>query len=72
MTLKEVVILTDQEVVVELEVEMPIMEVSGAVLGLYQWAGQSISVDSLVARKDSVKEIVREQEIIQEKQRELE
>ena len=50
----------------------PIMEVSRVVHRLYHWAGQSISVDSLVARKDSIKEIVREQEISQEKQRELE
>ena len=72
VTLREVVILTDQEVVVELEMETPIMEMSGAVHGLYQWAGQSISVDSLVARIDSIKEIVREREITREKQRELE
>ena len=63
VTPRERVVLTDQEVVVELEMETPIMEVSRAVHGLYQWAGQSISVDSLVARKDSIKEIVREQEI---------
>ena len=36
VTLWEVVILTDQEVVVELEMETPIMEVSRAVHGLYQ------------------------------------
>ena len=60
VTPKEVVILTDQEVVMELNVEMSIMKVSRAVHGLYQWAGQSISADSLVARKDSIKEIVRE------------
>ena len=60
VTPKEVVILTDQEVVVELNVEMSIMEVSRAVHGLYQWARQSISVGSLIARKDSIKEIVRE------------
>ena len=60
VTPREVVILTDQEVVVELEMEIPIMEVSRAVHGLYQWAGQCISVDSLVARRDSIKEIVRE------------
>ena len=35
MTLRKVVILTDQEVVVELEMETPIMEVSRAVHGLY-------------------------------------
>ena len=43
VTPRDVVILTDQEVVVELEMETPIMEVSGTVHGLYQWAGQSIS-----------------------------
>ena len=39
VTPRKVVILTDQEVVVELEMETPIMEVSRAVHGLYQWAG---------------------------------
>ena len=60
VTLRDVVILTDQEVVIELEMETPIMEVSRAVQGLYQWAGQSITVDSILARRDSIKEIVRE------------
>ena len=60
VTMRDVAILTDQEVVMELEMEAPIMEVSRVVHGLYQWAGQSISVDSLVARKDSIKEIVKE------------
>ena len=60
VTPREVVILTDQEVVVELEMETPIMEVSRAVHGLYQWGGKSISVDSLIAMKDSIKKIVRE------------
>ena len=55
VTLRDVVILTDQEVVIELEMETPIMEVSRAVHGLYQWAGQSITVDSIVARRDSIK-----------------
>ena len=64
MTPREVVILTDQEVVVELEMEASIMEVSRAVHGLYQWAGQSISVDSLVTRKDSIKEIVRNKRLL--------
>ena len=53
VTPRDVVILTDQEVVIELEMETPIMEVSRAVHGLYQWAGQSITVDSVVARRDS-------------------
>ena len=60
VTPRDVVGLTNQEVVVELEMETPIMEVSRALHGLYQWAGQSISVDSLVARRDLIKEIVRE------------
>ena len=36
VTPREVVILTDPEVVVELEMDMPMMEVSRAVYGLYQ------------------------------------
>ena len=60
MTPRDVVILTDQEVVIELEMETPIMEVSRAVHGLYQWAGQSITVDSVVARRNSIKKIVKE------------
>ena len=57
VTPRDMVILTNQEVVIELEKETPIMEVSRAVHGLYQWAGQSITVDSIVARRDSIKEI---------------
>ena len=47
----EVVVLTDQKVVVELGEEMSIMEVSRAVHGVFHWGGQSINVDSLVAKK---------------------
>ena len=72
VTPRDVVILTDQEIVIELEKEIPIMEVSKVVHGLYQWARQSITVDSVVARRDSIKEIVKEQEIAREKQKELE
>ena len=39
VTLRDVVVLTDQEVVIEMEMEIPIMEVSRALHGLYQWAG---------------------------------
>ena len=60
VTPKDVVVLTEQEVVIELEMETPIMEASRAVHGLYQWAGLSITVDSVVARRDSIKEIVKE------------
>ena len=67
VTPMDVVILTDQEVIIELKKEIPIMEVSRAVHGLYQWAGQSITVDSVVARRESIKEIVKEQEIAREK-----
>ena len=69
---KEVVIMNDREVVIELEEETSIMEVSRAIHGLFHWGGQSISVDSLVAKKDLISEIVRECEVDQEKQRELE
>ena len=57
---KEVVILTDQEVVMTLEEETSMMEVSRAVHGLYHWGGQPIMVDCLVARKDPITEIVRD------------
>ena len=64
--LYEIAGVTDQEVVRELEMETPIMEVSRAAHGLYQWAGQSISVDSQVARRYLIKEIVREWEFTRE------
>ena len=60
VTPTDVVILTDQEVIIELEKEIPVMEVSRAVHRLYQWARQSITVDSVVARRDTIKEIVKE------------
>ena len=63
--------MNDQEVVMELEEETSTMEVSRVVHGLFHWGGQSISVDSLVAKKDLIAEIVRECEVGQERQREL-
>ena len=57
---KEVVILTDQEVVMTLEEEASMMGVSRAVHGLYHWGGQYITVYCLVSRKDLITEIVRE------------
>ena len=39
---KEEVIMSDQEVIVELEEETPMMEVSRAIQGLFHWDGQSI------------------------------
>ena len=57
---KEVVIMNDHEVVMELEEETSIMDILRVIHGLFLWGGQSISVDSLVAKKDLVTEIVRE------------
>ena len=68
----EVMTMNDQEVVMEFEEETSMMEVSRVIHGWFHWGGQSLSVDSLVAEKDLVTEIVRECEVSQEKQRELE
>ena len=57
---KEVVIMNNQEVVMELDEETSLMDVSRAVHGLLHWGGQSVSVDSLVGKRDLVPEIVRE------------
>ena len=69
---KEIEILTDQEVVVEVEDQSSIVEVSRAIQGLFHWGGQAVPVDSVVATKDSITEIVKEQEPQREKQKELE
>ena len=58
--LREVVILTDQEVVFEIQDESSIIEVPKAVQGLFHWGGQSITVDSVVATRDSITEIIKE------------
>ena len=44
----------------ELEEETSIMNVLRVTHGLFHWGGQSINVDSLVAKKDLVTEMVRE------------
>ena len=69
---KEVEILMDQEVVVEVEDQSSIVEVSRVIQGLFHWGGQAVTVDSIVAIQDSITEIVKEQEIQREKQKELE
>ena len=66
---KEVVVMNDQEVVIELEEETPIMKVSKAIHGLFHGGGHYISVDSLVAKKDLITDIVRECEVGWERQR---
>ena len=57
---KEVVIMNDQEVVMELDGETSFMDVSRAIHRLFHREGQSVSMDSLVAKRDLVTEIVRE------------
>ena len=69
---KEVVIMGDQEVVVELEEDMSLMEVSRAIHGLFHLGGQSIVVDIVVVIKDSIAGIIREREIGHENKKQLE
>ena len=57
---KEVEILTDQEVIVEVEDQSSIVEVSRVIQGLFHWGGQTVTVDSVVATQDSITEIVKE------------
>ena len=69
---RQVDILTDQEVVLEIEDQSSIKEVSRVIQGLFHWGGQAITVDSVVATQDSITEIIKGQEIQREKQKELE
>ena len=69
---KKVVVVIDQDVVMELDEESSIMEVLRVIHGLFHWHEQSISVDSLVAKKDLIAAIVTECEFGWVKQRELE
>ena len=69
---KEVEILLDQEVVVEVEDQSSIVEVSRRIQGLFHWEGQALTVDSIVAVQDSISGIVKEWEIHREKQKRLE
>ena len=70
--LREVVILTDQEVVFEIEDESSVIEVSKAIQGLFHSGGQSITIDNVVVAQDSITKIIKEQEVQREKQKELE
>ena len=72
VTPKELVIMNDQEVVMEIDEETSLMDVSRAIHGLCHWRGQSVNVDSLVTKKDLIIEIVKEPEVGREKQKELE
>ena len=57
---KEVEILMDQEVVVEVEDQSSIVEVSRGIQGLFHWGGQAVTVDSIVAVQDLISGIVKE------------
>ena len=65
-------ILTDQEVVLEVEDQSSIIEVSRMIQGLFHMGGQAITVDSVVATQDMITKIIKEQEVQREKQKELE
>ena len=69
---KEVVVMNDQEVVMEFEEDTLMIEVSKAIHGLFHWDGQSISVNSLSARRDLMTNILKQCEVGQERQRDLE
>ena len=56
----------------EIEDPSSIVEVSRATQGLFQWGGQAITVDSVVAIQDSITEIIREWGVQRDKQKELE
>ena len=56
---KEVDILTDQEVVFEIEDQSCIIEVSRVKQGLFHWGGQSIMVDGVVATQDLITKIYK-------------
>ena len=57
---KEVDILTDQEVVLEIEGQSSIIEVSRVIQGLFHWGGQPIMVDSVVATQDLITKVIKE------------
>ena len=57
---KEVEILMDQEVVVEVEDRSSVVEVSRVMQGLFHWGGQTVTVNSIVASQDSISGIVKE------------
>ena len=57
---KETDVLTNQEVVLEIEDQSSIIEVSRAIQGLFHWGGQSITLDSVVATQDLITKIIKE------------
>ena len=69
---KEADILTDQEIVIEIEDQSSIVEVSRVIQGLFHWAGQAITVDSVVATQDLITKIIRKWGVQRDNQKELE
>ena len=69
---KEADILTDQEVVIEIEDQSSIVEVSRVIQALFHWGGQAITVDSVVATQVWITKIIREWGVQRDKQKELE
>ena len=57
---KEVDLLMNQEVVVEVEDQSSIVEVSRGIQGLFHWRGQAVTADSIVAVQDLISGIVKE------------
>ena len=57
---KKVEILTDQEVVVEVEDQSSIVEISTGMHGLVHWGGQAFTLDSIVTVSDLISGIVKE------------
>ena len=57
---KEVDILTDQELVLEIEDQSSVIEVSRVIQGLFHWGGQSIAVDNIVATQNLITKVIKE------------
>ena len=64
---KEVAVMNDQEIVMEFEEDTAMIDISKAIHGLFHCGGQSISVNSLVARTDLMTDIVKQCEVGQER-----
>ena len=66
---KEVGIMNDHEVGMELDEEMSLMVVSSAIHGLFHWDRQSVMVDILVAKRDLITEIVKNERLVERSRR---
>ena len=57
---KEVVVMNHQEVVMEFKEHTAMIEVSRAIHGLFHWGGQPLNINSLLARRDLMRDIVKQ------------